>query len=206
MEASTSSKMHSRKQRKSLTNMLLKVMEKIIVDLGKFSAVEAFRMKSVCIFFNDARKMVEVYKHMELHGLRFSGWSDQKHGVVNKCIEMRNPNILFINGLMKLCFVEAEHEGKTMCEEASTLGHLNSTFVLGIMLMAKGRHRKQEALDMLNNAYCRATNKWNLRATCSKVHLNLNRERRKHVHFHGFNRTCAMHNFVISVSDAFVNG
>nr|KAJ0222440.1 hypothetical protein LSAT_V11C200054900 [Lactuca sativa] len=49
--------------------------------------------------------------------------------------------------------VMAEHEGKTMLEEASSLGHLDSIFVLGMMLMDEGRNRKQEALDMLNNAY-----------------------------------------------------
>ena len=75
---------------------------------------------------------------------------------------------------MKLFFLEAEHEGKTMLEEASALGHLDSTFVLGMMLMAEGRHRKQEALDMLNNACHREKGKWNLRTTCSKVHLHLN--------------------------------
>ena len=47
MEASTSSKMQSRNQMKSLTDMPLEVMEKIIVDLGIISTVEAFRMKSV---------------------------------------------------------------------------------------------------------------------------------------------------------------
>ncbi|CAI9286017.1 unnamed protein product [Lactuca saligna] len=148
--------MQSRNQRKSLTDMPLEVMEKIIVDFGKISAVKAFRMKSVCRFFNEVGKTDEVYKHMELDRLRFRGWSDQKHAVVNKCIEMRNPNILFRNGLMKLFFLESEHERKTMLEETSALGHLDSTFVLGTMLMAEGRHRKQEALDMLNNAYCRA--------------------------------------------------
>nr|KAJ0194751.1 hypothetical protein LSAT_V11C700371370 [Lactuca sativa] len=107
---------------------------------------------------------------------------------------------------MKLFFLEVDHEGKTMLEEAFALGHLDSTFVLGMMVLAKGRHRKQEALDMLNNAYRRAKGKWNLRANCSKVHLNLNREGRKHVHFHGIRKTFAMHKSIISVSDAFVNG
>ncbi|CAI9302957.1 unnamed protein product [Lactuca saligna] len=50
-------------------------------------------------------------------------------------------------------FLEADHEGKTMLEEASKLGHLDSIFVLGMMLMAEGRYRKQEALDMWNNTY-----------------------------------------------------
>ncbi|CAI9279101.1 unnamed protein product [Lactuca saligna] len=135
MEASTSSKIQSRNQTKSLTDMPSEVMEKIIVDLEKISTVEAFKMKSV--FFNEAGKTDEVYKHMELYGLRFRVWSDQKHAVVNKCIKMRNPNILFMNGL--LFFVEVEHERKTMLEEASAWGHLDSTFVLGMMLMAEGR-------------------------------------------------------------------
>ncbi|CAI9274585.1 unnamed protein product [Lactuca saligna] len=107
---------------------------------------------------------------------------------------------------MELFFLEAEHEGKTMLEEASSLGHLDSTFLLGMMLMVEGRHRKQEALDILNNAYCRENGKLNLRATCSKVHIPLNREGRKLVHFHGFCRSCALHKSVVSVSDAFVNG
>nr|KAJ0219949.1 hypothetical protein LSAT_V11C200066300 [Lactuca sativa] len=79
-------------------------------------------------------------------------------------------------------WIEAEHEGKMMLEEASALGHLDSTFVLGMMPMAEGRHRKQKALDMLNNAYRRANGKWNLRATCSKdgcfVRMSNTRSRR----------------------------
>ncbi|CAI9281972.1 unnamed protein product [Lactuca saligna] len=102
---------------------------------------------------------------MELDGLRFRIWFDQKHAVVNKCIEMRKPHILFMNELMKLFFLEAKHEGKTMLEEASSLGHLDSTFVMGIMWMDEGRHRKQEALDMFNDAYRRAnTYEWYLRS------------------------------------------
>ena len=54
---------------------------------------------------------------------------------------------------MKLFLLEADYEGKTMFEEASALGLLDSTFVLGMMLMAKDKQRKQEALEMLNNAY-----------------------------------------------------
>ncbi|CAI9290797.1 unnamed protein product [Lactuca saligna] len=68
---------------------------------------------------------------------------------------MRNPNLLFRDGLMKLFFLEADREGKSMLEEASALGHLDSTFVLELMLMVEGKHWKQEALDMLNNAYRR---------------------------------------------------
>ncbi|CAI9293090.1 unnamed protein product [Lactuca saligna] len=160
--------MQSRNQSRSLTDMPLEVMDKIIVDLGKISAVEALRMKSVCRFFNEVGRTDDIYKHMEVDGLRFRGWSDQKHTVVNKCIEMRNPNILFRNGLMKLFFLEVDHEGKTMLEEASALVHLNSTFVMGMMVMAKGRHRKQEVLDMLNNACRKAKAKLTLRATYSK--------------------------------------
>nr|KAJ0197269.1 hypothetical protein LSAT_V11C700367820 [Lactuca sativa] len=107
---------------------------------------------------------------------------------------------------MKLFFLEADQEGKTMLEEASALGHLDSTFVLGMMLKAKGIHREHEALEMLNTAYRSTIATWNVEATCSKVHLHLNREERKQVHFHGFHRTCVMHKSVISVSDAFVNG
>ncbi|CAI9277178.1 unnamed protein product [Lactuca saligna] len=161
MDASTSSTMQPRKQRKSLTNMPLEVIEKMIVE---------------------------------------------KHAVGNKCKEMRNPNIMFRDELMKLFFLEADHEGKSTLEKASTLGHLDSSFILGIMLMAEGRQRKQDALDMLNNAYRKTKVTWNLRATCSKVHLHLNRDWRKHVHFHGFRRTCVMHRSLIGVSDAVVNG
>ena len=60
---------------------------------------------------------------------------------------------------MKLFLLEADHEGKMMLEEASALGHLHSTVVLGMMLMVEGRNRKHEALDMLNNAYRRANGK-----------------------------------------------
>ncbi|CAI9263604.1 unnamed protein product [Lactuca saligna] len=129
-----------------------------------------------------------------------------EHALVEKCIEMRNQNILFRNGLMKLFFLDAEHEGKTMLGEASALRHLDSTHVLGMMLMVQGRHMKEDALDMLNNAYHRGRSTWNVRATCSKVHLSLNREGKKHVHFNGFHRSYALQKSVISVSYAFVNG
>ncbi|CAI9284371.1 unnamed protein product [Lactuca saligna] len=152
---------------------------------------------------NKAGKTEEIYKHMEVDGLRFHRWSEDKHAVVHKFKEIRNPNILFCDGLSNLFFLEVDHEGKTMLEEASALGHFNSTFVLGMMLLAEGRQRMQEALDMLNNAYRRTKGTWNPRATYSKVHFHLNRYGRKHVHFHGFHRTCVMHRFVISVSDAF---
>ena len=47
MEVSTSSKMQLRKQVKTLTDMSLEVIEKIIVEVEKISAIDAFKMKVV---------------------------------------------------------------------------------------------------------------------------------------------------------------
>ncbi|CAI9277008.1 unnamed protein product [Lactuca saligna] len=144
MDVSTSSKIQSRNQWKSLTHMPFEVMEKIIVDLAKISVVEAIRMKSVCKFFNEAGKTDEVYKHMELDGLRFCGWSDQKHAVVKKRIEMRNPNILFRNGLDE-CFDYHNFDlGLTLLRQAAYEDHLEAIYLLGMVYISRVHHQCDE--------------------------------------------------------------
>lgn len=121
------------------------------------------------------------------------------------CITL-NRNFVFNFSFQMMLFFLKGDERKTMHEEASTLVYLDAIFFLGMMIMAEGRQRKQEALDMLNDAYHITKGTCNLRATYSKVYLHLNKDGRKHVQFHGFHRTCVIHRSVISVSEAFVYG
>nr|KAJ0190605.1 hypothetical protein LSAT_V11C800440600 [Lactuca sativa] len=46
-----------------------------------------------------------------------------------------------------------EIAGKQLLQDAADYGQLDAIFVLGMMLMAKGIEKKQEALFILNNAY-----------------------------------------------------
>lgn len=117
---------------------------------------------------------------MEMDGLCFHHWSDEKDEVVNKFKELRNPNIIFRDGRVlyfmhsiiqfcflfcisltrscvfnvvqeKLFFMEND-EGKTVLEEASALGQLDATFFSRMLMMTEGTQRKHEALDLLNDA------------------------------------------------------
>ncbi|CAI9277677.1 unnamed protein product [Lactuca saligna] len=96
---------------------------------------------SCCRILNESEKMEEIYKHIEVDGLRFCRWSDQKHAVVNKCKEMRNKNILFRDGL--LFFLEVDHKGITMLKESICIGTFGFNICPGND--ADGRRKTEEA-------------------------------------------------------------
>lgn len=79
-----------------------------------------------------------------------------------------------------------------MLQDTYDLGQLDAKLVLGMLLMAEGKERKQEALNLLNDVY-RITRTWNPTQTCFKVEHHLSREGRKHIEFHGLHKTCVMH-------------
>ncbi|CAI9297109.1 unnamed protein product [Lactuca saligna] len=63
---------------------------------------------------------------------------------------------MFRDRLMKLFFSEGD-EGKPMLEEASTLGHLDATFVVRMMMMAEGQI--EEAGSFIHVERCLPHNK-----------------------------------------------
>ncbi|CAI9276627.1 unnamed protein product [Lactuca saligna] len=105
---------------------------------------------------------------------------------------LNNPHILFNDGMVKYFLLGEEIARKQLLQGATDKGKLDAIFVLGMMLMAEGGERKQEALIMLNNAYINTRRSWNLRHTCYKVQIHLVR-RLKQIQFHGLHKSCAKH-------------
>nr|KAJ0194986.1 hypothetical protein LSAT_V11C700374240 [Lactuca sativa] len=97
--------------------------------------------------------------------------------------------------MAKYFTVGEELAGKQLLQDAVDHGQLDAIFILGMMLMAEGIERKQEALIVLNNAYVNTRRSWNLRHTCNKVQNHLAR-RSKQIKFHGLHRSCAKHPYV----------
>ncbi|CAI9303174.1 unnamed protein product [Lactuca saligna] len=119
-----------------------------LVNMVVASGVMVSPMDEIRVIGQHGSCLWSLVNMVVAYGLHDEIWAIGQHG---SCLWCTMDEIK-----MKLFFLEVEHEGKTILEEASALGHLDSTFVLGMMLMAEGRHRKQEVLDMLNNAYRRA--------------------------------------------------
>nr|KAJ0217705.1 hypothetical protein LSAT_V11C300129140 [Lactuca sativa] len=55
-----------------------------------------------------------------------------------------------------------------LLQDATDKEQVDAIFVLGMVLMAEGSERKQEALIMLNNSFINTIRSWNLRQTCYK--------------------------------------
>ncbi|CAI9293668.1 unnamed protein product [Lactuca saligna] len=92
---------------------------------------------------------------------------------------------------------------KQLLQNVADQGQLFDISVLGMMLIAEGIERKQEALIILNNAYVNTRRSWNLRHTCNKVQNHLVR-RINEIKFHGLHRSCANHPFVSSYRTTFM--
>jgi hypothetical protein len=90
-------------------------------------------------------------------------------------------------------FIAAKMSGKDWIEKASKLGQSDAIFVEGMLMMAEGYHRKQEALRLLNDGYRKSGRKWNISAILGKIQRVLNRGDRKPLEFHGCYITCQLH-------------
>nr|KAJ0197220.1 hypothetical protein LSAT_V11C700380830 [Lactuca sativa] len=101
----------------------------------------------------------KIYKTIDTIRLMFRPFSVHMYEVLRRCRKLNNPHILFNDGML--------------LQDAADKGQLDAILVLGMMLMAAGSERKQEALIMLNNAYINTRRSWNLRQTCYKVRSHL---------------------------------
>nr|KAJ0197383.1 hypothetical protein LSAT_V11C700374180 [Lactuca sativa] len=149
-----------------------------------------------CKLFRDSITSDAIYKIIDTNRLRFRPLSIQQYEVISKCKKLNNPHILFNDGMAKYFTVGEELAGKQLLQDAVDHGQLDAIFILGMMLMAEGIERKQEALIVLNNAYVNTRRSWNLRHTCNKVQNHLAR-RSKQIKFHGLHRSCAKHPYLV---------
>ncbi|CAI9281948.1 unnamed protein product [Lactuca saligna] len=116
-------------------------------------------------------------------------------------------NVVISYSVMGKYFLLGEDEAwKQLLQEAANKGQLDAVFILGMLLMAEGSERKQEALIMLNNAYINTRRSWNLRQTGYKVRSYLVRRRRsKQIQLQGLNKSYAKHPFVSRYGKSFMH-
>nr|KAJ0203187.1 hypothetical protein LSAT_V11C500242200 [Lactuca sativa] len=113
---------------------------------------------------------------MDIDQLRFHPFSIYQYEVLLKCKILENSNILFKDGMLCIFFLGEDEVGKQLLQDAADKGKLDAIFVLGVLLMAEGKERKQEALVTLNNVYISIRKSWNLKETCYRVRQHLDRE------------------------------
>nr|KAJ0224482.1 hypothetical protein LSAT_V11C100049130 [Lactuca sativa] len=99
--------------------------------------------------------------------------------VKSKCRKLNNPHVLFNDGIAKYFTIWEEIAGKQLLRDAADQGKLDAIFILGMMLMAEGIERKQEALIMLNNAYVNTRRSWNLRHSVTRFKTTCYGEQRR---------------------------
>ncbi|KAL7614443.1 uncharacterized protein LOC111917456 [Lactuca sativa] len=136
--------------------------------VGGKSPIDAFKCQLVCKLFRDSATLDTIYQTMDKKRLRFRPFSADMYEVLRRCRKLNNPYILFNYGMLG-----EDDAGKQLLQYATDKGQLDAIFVLGMLLMAEGSERKQEALIMLNNAYINTRRCWNLRQTCYKVRSHL---------------------------------
>nr|KAJ0226050.1 hypothetical protein LSAT_V11C100027170 [Lactuca sativa] len=145
-----------------------------------------------CKFFRDSVTSYAIYKTINTNQLRFRPFSVHTYEVLSRCRKLNNPHVLFDDRMAKYFSFREEIVGKQLHQDAADKGQLDVIFVLGMMLMAEGNERKQEALIMLNNTYINTRRCWNRIHTCYKVQSHLVR-RSKQIQFHGLHKRCAKH-------------
>nr|KAJ0227388.1 hypothetical protein LSAT_V11C100038400 [Lactuca sativa] len=149
MAASCSSeRMQTMQQVTWITALPSHLIEKIVTTVGGKSPIDAFKCLIVDSVTSDA-----LYKSIDTGRISFRPLSVHHYEVTRKFRKLNKPHVLFSDGMAKYFTIREKIAGKKLLKNAADQGQLDAIFVLGMMLMAEGIERKQEALIMLNKAY-----------------------------------------------------
>nr|KAJ0218501.1 hypothetical protein LSAT_V11C300138960 [Lactuca sativa] len=148
--------------------MITALIEKIVTMVSRKLPIDAFKFQLVCKLFRDCTTSDAIYQNMDTNRLRFHPFSVDMEEVIHKCRNLNNLHILFNDGMAKYFLLGEDEARKQLLQDVADKGQLDAIFVMGMLLMAEGSERKQEALIMLNNAYISTRISWNLRQTFYK--------------------------------------
>lgn len=127
------------------------LMLEIIAKVASTSLTDLFNVKLSCKYFLGLAKDDYIFQHVTLMELKL--WRDgvEYLNLLKRCLECENPDALFKEGLYGYIAGKNQELGLRYLKKAYEKGHVEATYVYGIILICSGGQFKQQGLEILSS-------------------------------------------------------
>lgn len=126
----------------------------VLGRVASSSFIDLFNAKLCCRDFLSAAENEYIFQNISIDKFPVVHWfppSDEVLSFLNSCKDRGNPEALFRQGMIE-CFSSGRGElGLEYLKKATEKGHIEATYVYGIILLSKGGQSSQEGLKLLNS-------------------------------------------------------
>ncbi|XP_022007734.1 putative F-box protein At1g67623 [Helianthus annuus] len=131
-----------------------------------------------CKEFLESTKDDYIFQHISLDKFSVPHWfkpSQREYSFLTHCFKKGNPESLFRQEMIEY-FKEVNVKfGLELLKMAVEMGHLEATYVYGMILLLGGDQLSQEGLKLLNSMKYSRARHWNVRDCRDKVDTILSR-------------------------------
>ncbi|XP_030451673.2 F-box protein At1g67340-like [Syzygium oleosum] len=131
------------------------VVVEILASVAANSMDDFFNVKISCKILNELAKEDYVYRQISLDKIsKILWWHPQEaNAFIQRCIKCDNLEALYTQGLYEyISFVKVEL-GMELLKRAAQIGHLEASYVVGLLLIGKGGEFKEEGVRLLRKVY-----------------------------------------------------
>ncbi|KAJ9554406.1 hypothetical protein OSB04_018451 [Centaurea solstitialis] len=144
-----------RKQRRPVVGSLPgDLLIDVLARVASSSFTDLFNAKLSCRDFLGAAEDEYIFQHVSIDKFPVIHWfppSDELLSFLNQCIDKGNPEALFRQGMIEFFSLARIETGLEYLKRASEKGHVEATYVYGMILLSRGGQSSQQGLNILNS-------------------------------------------------------
>nr|XP_043608534.1 putative F-box protein At1g67623 [Erigeron canadensis] len=132
--------------------------EDLLIDvLGRVASssfTDLFNAKLCCRDFLGAAEDESIFQHVSIDKFPVIHWfppSNELLLFLNRCIDKGNPEAMFRQGMIEFFSLARIETGLEYLKKASEKGHVEATYVYGMILLSRGGQSSQQGLNILNS-------------------------------------------------------
>lgn len=126
----------------------------VLARVASSSFTDLFNAKLSCRDFLGAAEDESIFQHVSIDKFPIIHWfppSDELLSFLNQCIDKGNPEAMFRQGMIEFFSLARIETGLEYLKKASEKGHVEATYVYGMILLSKGGQSSQQGLNILNS-------------------------------------------------------
>lgn len=126
----------------------------VLTRVASSSFTDLFNAKLSCRDFLGAAEDESIFQHVSIDKFPVIHWfppSDELLSFLNQCIDKGNPEAMFRQGMIEFFSRARIETGLEYLKRASEKGHVEATYVYGMILLSRGGQSSQQGLNILNS-------------------------------------------------------
>lgn len=126
----------------------------VLARVASSSFTDLFNAKLSCRDFLGAAEDEYIFQHVSIDKFPVIHWfppSDELLSFLNQCIDKGNPEAMFRQGMIEFFSLARIETGLEYLKRASEKGHVEATYVYGMILLSRGGQSSQQGLNILNS-------------------------------------------------------